>query len=155
MRNPIVAPRCQPPLLAAISGWGSPFHSLGLAMTLTVRLKKMVAVTAIGCAFAIASSTIWSQTTLHGPGQSIVEYQGTVLIVNGVRYPRESTASSYKPGNVLVFAQRGKTELVVLALARFGLDSTLHEAEVDDWFVVVVPEGFEAQWAAALKVVVG
>ena len=124
-------------------------------MEATVRLRTMIAIIAIGCTFGLAGGTVWSQTTLPRPEHSIVEYQGTVLVVDGVRYPRDSTASSYKPGNVLVFAQPGKTDLVVLALTRFGLESTLHKSEVDDWFVVVVPDGFEAQWAAALRVVLG
>ena len=124
-------------------------------METTVRLSKMIAVIAIGSAFALAGGTVWSQTTLPTPEQSIVEYQGTVLVVNGVRYPRESTASSYNAGNVLVVAQPGRTDLVVVALARFGLKSTLHKSEVDDWFVVMVPDGFEGQWAVALRAVVG
>jgi hypothetical protein len=124
-------------------------------MEANLPLRKLITVIAISCAFALAGGTVWSQTTLPGPEQSIVEYQGTVLVVNGVRYPRKSTVSSYEPGNVLVVAQPGKTDLVVLALARFGLQSTLHKAEVDDWFVVVVPDGFESQWAGALRGVLG
>ena len=117
--------------------------------------QSRVLIAALSFAFAISGCALQSQSAAPKTELPVVSYQGNVLLVDGIRYPQVPTESNYVSGNVLLFAQPGKTKDVMATLVRCGLNSDLHKSIAGDWFVVEVPEGFETQWIAAFRVVPG
>ena len=126
-----------------------------MTANLSQQIESGILTAAFAWALALSGCVLQSQQASPKPALPVVSYQGDVLLVDGARYSRGPRTSDYEVGNVLLFAQPGRTEDLVTTLVRFGLTSKLHESSAGDWFVVEVPAGFEAQWIAAFQVVPG
>ena len=120
-------------------------------MTASPRRSNRFLLAAVCFALATYGCVLQSQPVTLPTELPIVSYQGSVLLVDGNRYPHVPTESSYVPGNVLLLAQPGKTEGLLANLVRFGLKYDLHRAIAGDWCLVEVPVGFETQWITAFR----
>ena len=90
-------------------------------------------------------------------GNEVVEYDGSVLRVDGREYRREPSiddkAYPALPGRVVVQPRpQHDAESVALALEWVKrYDLTVEGRSKEGWIIVKVPDGYEQQWAAAFS----
>lgn len=79
-----------------------------------------------------------------------VRYDGTILIVYGIGYPRvPPSVAQYQPGIVIAEAEIGQMNQAAAMLAELDL-TVLSRMDSTHTFVVQVPVGYEEQWRRAL-----
>ena len=109
-------------------------------------LREKLVNTLISRLFAI--STIAALTACGAGNSESARYDGSTLFIDGIPYSQGEKPKNIVPGEIIVVPKDGMREEVRKLIAEFQLRILREDSRS---FLVVVPLGFEQQWATAFS----